>query len=133
MAEYLVWDPSKLGLGVPAMDHEHEKLIGLMNAVHQLHDAAAPRTAQAKAVAELVAYTRKHFADEEAYMQWIGLPQARIHAGVHRQLMTRLQDFTQAFERTGRLGDDFFVFLTMWLRAHICGMDTKYAAAQSAA
>ena len=27
---------------------------------------------------------------------------------------------------SGKLGDDLFVFLKMWLSAHICGIDMKY-------
>ena len=133
MSEYFVWDPSRYELGVPAMDHEHQTLITLMNTVHALHDAAAPRAAQAKALEELVNYTRKHFADEEAYMRRIGFPQEKSHAAIHRQLLTRLSDFTTEFARSGTLTNDFFVFLTMWLRAHICGIDAKYVGKQSAA
>jgi hemerythrin len=30
-------------------------------------------------------------------------------------------------KKTGTLSEPFFVFLKMWLKAHICGIDIKYA------
>jgi len=126
VSDYFQWDAARYGLNVPAMDHEHETLIGYMNAVHSLHAAGAGRAALGAALQKLVDYTRKHFADEEAYMERIGFPGLRLHAGVHRQLLARVGEFVAGFDRTGELTDDFFVFLRMWLKAHICGVDVKY-------
>jgi hemerythrin len=126
MSEYFEWDVSKYGVNVPAMDREHETLIGLMNTVHALHLSGAKGTALAKSLGELVAYTRKHFADEEAYMARIGFPELRTHALIHKQMLDRIGLFAVEFERTGKLTEDFFSFLKMWLKAHICGIDIKY-------
>jgi len=126
MSDYFVWDPAQYGIKVQAMDREHETLIGLMNKVHTLHQAGAATPALAKALNELVAYTQKHFADEEAYMAKIGFPELRLHAGIHKQLLERVGVFAAEFARTGALTDAFFAFLKMWLKAHICGIDAKY-------
>lgn len=127
MSDYFEWDAATYGLDVPAMDSEHKTLIRLMNTTHALHLAHAPVADLTKALQELAAYTQKHFADEEAYMARIEFPELRIHAGVHKQLLERLARFAADFQRTGTLGDDFFAFLKMWLKAHICGVDAKYA------
>jgi len=127
MSDYFQWDASKYGINVSTMDHEHEILIGHMNAVHALHVAQAPRNTVGAALDKLVAYTRKHFADEEAYMARIGYSDLRRHAGIHKQLLARINEFTAEFARSGALSDEFFVFLRMWLKAHICGIDVKYA------
>ena len=126
MSEYFQWDASKYGINVPAMDQEHQVLIGHMNAVHSLHVAKASRAETGAALEKLVAYTRKHFADEEAYMSQIGFPDLRLHAGIHKQLLGRIGEFGAEFTRSGALSEDFFVFLKMWLKAHICGIDVKY-------
>ncbi|HEV2286831.1 MAG TPA: bacteriohemerythrin [Steroidobacteraceae bacterium] len=126
MSDYFQWDASRYGLNVPAMDHEHETLIGHMNAVHALHTAGAGRAALGPALEKLVAYTRRHFEHEEAYMEQIGFPGLRLHAGVHRQLLARVGEFAAEFARTGALSEEFFMFLRMWLKAHICGIDAKY-------
>lgn len=127
MSDYFQWDASTYGINVPEMDREHQVLIGHMNTVHSLHQARAGRAVIGAALDELVAYTRKHFADEEAHMARIGYPGLRTHAGIHQQLLERVGAFAADFARTGALTDEFFVFLRMWLKAHICGIDIKYA------
>jgi hemerythrin-like metal-binding protein len=109
------------------MDDEHQVLIQCMNELHQLHTTAAPAAAIGKAMSDLITYTAKHFAAEEAYMERIQYPGQRIHKGVHKQLLQRLDEYQQAFQRTHKLCDEVFVFFKMWLSAHICGIDIKYA------
>lgn len=127
MSDYFEWDKFKYNINVSAMDHEHEILIGYMNALHRLHLSGATRAVLSSALQELVAYTRKHFADEEDYMSRIGYPQLRSHAQIHEQMLERIDTFVADFKHTGRLTEDFFAFLKMWLKAHIGGIDVKYA------
>jgi len=128
MSDYFQWDPAKFSLDVAAMDREHQVLIGHMNTLHRLYVSNAPSPEQGKAFKTLADYTVKHFADEERYMEGIGYPGLRIHKGVHQNLLERVGHFGKAFAATGRFGDDLFVFLRMWLSAHICGVDMKYSA-----
>jgi hemerythrin-like metal-binding protein len=123
---FFEWDAGKFSLGVREMDAEHQKLIGLMNHLHRLHEAGATRPELAKALGELVNYTVRHFADEEAFMAKIGYPELRIHAGVHKNLLGRVTEYANEFQKTGTLTDSFFMFLKTWLKAHICGVDAKY-------
>ena len=128
MDSFFEWDAGRYALGVGDMDREHQRLIGLMNSLHRLYQAGAPRADQARALDELVSYTVRHFADEEAYMEKIGYPGMRIHAGVHRNLLAQVTEYSDGFRKTGRLTDAFFMFLKTWLKAHICGVDTRYSA-----
>ena len=133
MSTFFEWDDSKLGLAVPSMDAEHRHLVSLMNTLHGLHEAKAPRAAVGQALGALAAYTARHFADEEAYMARIGFAGLATHRLVHKTLLARVQEFATDFGRTGTLTDAFFAFLKMWLKAHICGIDSKYAEASRAA
>ena len=128
MDNFFEWDAGKFGLGVSEMDSEHQRLIGLMNRLHRLYQAKAPLPEQSRALGELVRFTVRHFADEEAYMAKIGYPELRVHAGVHKNLLARVTAFNAEFEQSGRLTDAFFMFLKTWLKAHICGVDIKYGA-----
>lgn len=128
MSESFIWDQGSLGINIQEMDAEHRQLVDLMNRLHQLYDAGAPTDAQGKAFAALANFTERHFQHEEGYMRSIGYAGLIVHQGVHRHLLDKLNDHARAFKQTGRFGDDLFVFLHMWLRAHICGIDTKYAA-----
>ncbi|MFM1887403.1 MAG: hypothetical protein RL026_2560 [Pseudomonadota bacterium] len=127
MSGFFEWNQAKFGLGVDDMDREHQELIVLMNRLHELYAAKASSTEQGKALTALLNCTVRHFQDEEAYMQKINFPGFRVHQGVHKQLLDRMNGFAQAFRTQGKLGDDLFVFLRMWLSAHICGIDMKYA------
>ena len=133
MSSYFEWDPAKFSIQVPAMDDDHREIIACMNRLHELHDAKASAAALGKALGELVRVTREHFADEEAYMEGLEFPERRTHGIIHKQLLERLTQFKSAFDSSGKLTDDLFVFLRMWLKSHICGIDTKYAAFSRAA
>ena len=136
MSSFFEWDAAKLSLGVPDMDAEHQTLVGLMNTLHCLNAAGAAAPVVGKALSEFLSYTVKHFADEEAYMDRVGYPEWRVHGGVHKTLLGRLSEFAQEFQRTGTLTPQFFMFLKTWLKAHICGVDARYAkfaAAEAAA
>ncbi len=126
MSELFVWDPVKFSVKVPAMDAEHQKLIRLMNTVYALHESGAGRSALASALGQLVDYTRRHFADEEAYMAQIGYSELSSHARIHGQMLERVGGFVAEFERSGTLTREFFQFLTLWLKSHIRGIDIKY-------
>jgi hemerythrin-like metal-binding protein len=127
MSGFFEWNAAKFGLGVHDMDDEHQQLIDLMNKLHALYAAHAPASEQGQALTALLNFTGKHFKDEEAYMEKIKFPGLRVHQGVHRQLLERMNGFAQNFKTQGKLGDDLFVFLRMWLSAHICGIDMKYS------
>ena len=127
MGNFFEWDSSKYGLDVREMDAEHQKLIALMNTLHVLHEKHAGRLELGKALGDLASYTARHFADEEAYMAKIDYPELRVHAGVHKSLLARVSGFATDFQKTGTLDDSFFMFLKVWLKAHICGIDMKYS------
>lgn len=127
MSGFFEWDAGKLSLHIPDMDNEHKVLIGLMNDLHRLSESHANFAEQIAALDKLVRYTAKHFADEEAYMERIGFSGLRIHKGVHKQLLDKLAGHLSAARSNHKLPEDIFVFFKMWLSAHICGIDTKYA------
>ena len=127
MAGFFEWDAAKLSLQIREMDDEHKVLITLMNRLHELNQQKAGASQLVQALDELVAYTAKHFADEEKYMENVAYPGLRIHRGVHKQLLEKLAGFQKALRESHLVSEDLFVFLKMWLGAHICGIDMKYA------
>ena len=127
MASEFVWDPATLALNVDSMDSEHRRLIELMNRLQQLFLDGAPAVEQGKAFAALADYTQRHFEHEEAYMQSVGYPGLAVHKGVHRNLLEKVNEHAKGFKQNGKFSEALFQFLHMWLRAHICGVDKKYA------
>lgn len=126
MADFFEWD-EKYNLGVQAMDDEHRLIIEAMNQLHELHVAKALGPRLLKVMQQLVQITRSHFADEEAYMGRMGYPDLRKHQHMHTHLLERLGQFEAEMRSSGLASENLFSFLKMWLKAHICGIDTQYA------
>lgn len=128
MANFFEWDAARYGLQLPEMDEEHQAIIASMNRLHTLHESSAKREDLRKELERLVALTTRHFADEEAYMNRIGYPDLHKHKLIHKGLLEKIMHHKQQFDGTGICTEEFFVFLKMWLKSHICGIDVQYAA-----
>jgi hemerythrin len=115
-------------IGVGPMDEAHKKLMGLMNQLHEQRAAGDDKGDLRKTLKALADFTIRHFREEEAFMQSIAFPGLENHKRIHGNLLGQLTEHLNAFEAgAGPLPDQFFTFLKVWLTAHICGIDTKYA------
>jgi hemerythrin-like metal-binding protein len=133
MDKFFEWDPARLNLNIQDMDADHQAIVNCMNRLHELHGIGAGRAQLNMALDELIRVTVEHFADEEDYMKRIGFPDALKHGLIHKTLLERMEAFRMQFKATGVLTEEFFQFLKMWLKSHICGIDVKYAAHAKAA
>lgn len=123
----LQWDQS-LVIGVDAMDREHKGLVDAMTEIEALNAKKAGKAAISRAIAKLASLTVAHFQDEERYLESIRYADLAVHKSVHKDLLAQFQRHQQAFEAgDGAVADDFNNFLVCWLRAHIKGIDKKYA------
>jgi hemerythrin-like metal-binding protein len=129
---FFKWDPVRLTTQVDAMDHEHEKLIAIMNRLYERHGAKASKTELSSIVRELVSWTITHFDHEEKFFDTLAYSQANVHKKIHKDLIARLKDHQIEFDKSGELSPAFFQFLKTWLTAHIMGIDTKYGAIAAA-
>ena len=127
MSDFFEWDAGKYGLKIPLIDDEHQQIIEAMNRLHQLYEAKEGRARLGEALQHLQRVTVSHFRDEEVYMEKIGYEDLRKHRHMHKHLLERLETFAVEFQAKGALSDDLFMFLKMWLKSHICGIDTQYA------
>lgn len=125
MTEF-VWT-QQLSIGVEPMDHDHQKIIALMNELEKAYSSNASFSAQDRAFKNLAEFTRKHFRDEEAYMESIDFPQLASHKMIHEKLLGNMEDHYLAFRQSQKLDEQVFTFLRFWLKSHICGIDRKYA------
>ena len=121
---YLEWTP-ELDVGVGAMNTEHQKLIELMNHFADLAKKGVPRPEAAKALEALGQYTVEHFQHEEQVMEAMGFPELAKHQRIHRSLLEQFAEHAARFNRTGE-HEELLMFLKVWLKSHIKGIDTKY-------
>lgn len=118
--------------GLPSVDHQHERLVELINDVGELVMSGDGIDPQAFAGAHdaLLDYARRHFGEEDAMMQQAGLDPRHIdhHRAEHRAFATEaatLGRSDQAItpERASNLVD----YLVHWLAYHILGVDQSMA------
>ena len=122
------WDKSKYTTYVDAMDAEHEKLIAIMNRLSQENEKGTPKSQLLRIIDELAKYTKEHFAREEALFEKIpNYKSVASHKLIHSNLLKDFVGHAEKYKNGGdRVPDEFFLFLKVWLQAHICGIDRKY-------
>lgn len=123
---FLNWS-DKLSVGVKSLDEQHTALVETLNELH-----AAMMKGQARSVAgpllhKLAAYTRDHFASEEAMMASVNYPNLAQHRVHHQELTRQVEDYLGRFEKGDiTLSVHLLNFLSDWLTKHIQGEDHLY-------
>lgn len=121
------WDPVKFDVGVAKMNAEHKVLVDLMNTIHARNAAGASKSELQGLLQRLAEATTRHFKSEEAYMQSLAFPSFDAHKLIHEKLLRDFGHHVQQFAAgDGQIGKEFFTFLSLWLRSHICHLDTQY-------
>ena len=121
------WSEEKYGLGIAALDQDHQRLVDLINAVQRGAAAHLGTAFLEKVLADLSDYVATHFAREEGLMRQYGYPEFSAHKAAHGQFIVRIA------EMKARLGSGKLVtgqihgYLKDWLVLHILGMDRQYA------
>lgn len=113
------WD-GQFATGNPMLDQQHERLFGMINA---LHAAIMAQCAREEMQAKLVHFARtvaEHFASEERLMTQQGYPQARRHRECHLHLTAKANAIVDDF-RSGKLklSPSLSQFFGDWIRQHI--------------
>ncbi len=117
--------------GLEPVDRQHHGLVDLINRFGDLLiQAEGASVSDMDALfAELAAYAKYHFQEEEELMQKAGLDPRHIrqHKKSHADFV---QDVTLLHQRMGGLqqtSDSLLKFLTYWLTYHILGTDQSMA------
>lgn len=123
----MTWN-SSYSLGITMIDSQHQRLFALMDDLHEAMKSGKGADVQGKVLAELVTYTRTHFAAEERLLVQHGYPDLAAHKLQHDQFTRKIQDFSDK-ARTGKLAltVTLSAFLKEWLTGHIMQVDRKYA------
>jgi hemerythrin-like metal-binding protein len=123
---FIEWTDT-LSVGIPSIDTQHQKLVSLLN---QLHEAM--RNRQGKEILdslfkELLDYTKYHFQAEETLFDAHGYPGAEMHKTQHRELIAEAERLQSQFE-SGELLISVKVldFLKRWVAEHIQESDKRY-------
>lgn len=114
-------------LGVPVIDQQHEKLVGMVNDVFRAMKSGGDHDTIGHILDQILDYTYTHFTSEEKLMQDAGFADIEAHKELHQELLASAKDYRQQFEDGEKVtARDIFYFLKSWLVNHIQGIDRKY-------
>lgn len=135
---FFEWDDS-YSVNVAEIDKQHQRLIGLINELHEATEQGKARDTTAGVVDELetilsvldelVDYTSEHLALEEKYMLRYAYPQYAQHKAAHVEFVGRVQELRRDFDEAKALFPLQIVqFLKDWWMKHIADVDQKLGA-----
>ncbi len=118
-------------VGIPQVDQEHQQLFAIVARIQQAleQDGDTAQNEARRAVAELLEYTRTHFASEEALMEAAAYPALPAHRELHRELLLQVGEMelrVEVSEPSASL--DLSRFLAKWLINHIQVADQRFGA-----
>ncbi len=114
-------------LGVDAMDDEHKILIEKINSLVNGINQNVQKSEVQNLFNDLANYTKKHFSDEEKYMESIRYPDLKGHKLIHQSLLAKVGEFGRSISGVHFDSAALVAFLNDWLIKHIMGIDMKYA------
>jgi len=124
---YFVWKES-FSVNIQKIDEQHKKLISMIDQLYEAMAKSATEIVLEKLLADLIEYTKTHFADEEALLQKHGYPEYSLHKAKHVDFIRQIHDFEKQFhDGSITLSLTMSMFLQDWLANHILKMDKKYA------
>ncbi|MDR2043845.1 MAG: hemerythrin family protein [Clostridium sp.] len=114
--------------GIEMIDQEHRHLFEIAESAYQLlHNEFIPDKYDnvQGILQELFEYTRKHFADEEAYMESVKYRRIFSQKVMHKEFIDKLESFNMEEAEQDPEGavENLLTFLTDWLVEHILKMD----------
>jgi hemerythrin len=121
------WKP-EYSVQIPKIDAQHQRLFALASELHAAMAEGKGKAVLAQSLAQLVDYTKVHFAAEEQFMSQYRYPDAAAHKAQHDQLTAQVLDLQNKF-RAGNaaLTVSLMMFLKNWLERHIAGSDQQYS------
>jgi hemerythrin len=123
----MTWN-QKLSVGVQVMDDDHKRLVGMLNQLFDAMQAGQGKEVLGCILDDLVDYTKRHFAREEAFFAKTGYPDAEAHHKEHADLTAQVLEVQQKYNSGNdcMLSLELMRFLKNWLTNHIQGADQKY-------
>ncbi|QDZ30076.1 bacteriohemerythrin [Noviherbaspirillum sp. UKPF54] len=126
---YFAWT-DELQVGNSFIDSDHQKLISLLNQLHEAMAQGQGKNILGKILDELIRYTREHFKREEDHMQKIRYADFAAHKQEHDKLIKEVVDLQAKFNAgNGMLSVQVSGFLRNWLINHIMKTDKLLASA----
>ncbi len=123
----ITWTDS-YSVKVKEFDQQHQKLVSLINDLHEAMKAGKAKNIMEMMLDELESYTAYHFKSEEDQMKKHTYPDMAKHIDEHIGFVKKVQDFKAQYSAgKATLSLEISNFLRDWLLNHINGTDKKYS------
>ncbi|MBS4098296.1 MAG: hemerythrin family protein [Sulfuricella sp.] len=120
----------KLEVGHPSIDAEHRDLLALVEGFRNQLEEDADSESLVLAIGEIIEYTRRHFANEEALMDECGYPEMARHVRIHRELLEKAAAQQEKVRQSRLINIEpikLYSFLVDWFIRHVVEEDRKLA------
>jgi PAS domain S-box-containing protein/hemerythrin-like metal-binding protein len=125
--ESVAWNDT-YSVGVPALDDQHKKLVGMINQLSDCHATRGSGSSGAfhEVLSRMFDYTQVHFKAEEDYLHRIDYPQLANQKIEHAAFVGKMAAFSLAASEG--IQDEAAVhrYLKAWLLTHILESDMQY-------
>ena len=114
-------------VGIPIIDHEHEKLVAIINHLHRsVLGEGMSKPVVLQILLELFDYTVYHFQTEDRIMKRLDFPGLDEHSRIHENLQDQVLDFASTFfEYEADIRKDLLDLFKDWLVVHIVRSDCQ--------
>lgn len=126
MTEEIAWQDD-YAIGHEKLDAQHQELFRLAGAVFAIEDPIEQMDEMRRILHNLYEYMRYHFKDEENVMREVGYPDLERHQGLHRELISAMNDILRASTDLMQLEVNLADLMNRWLLEHIGTEDHKVA------
>jgi hemerythrin-like metal-binding protein len=115
-------------VGVNQLDEDHQKLLEMINRLHQAMSTGQSKSMIAPLITDLKSYTMTHFKNEEGYLEEIAHPTLLEQKKQHAVFISKIREFESDLENGQiTLAMKIMPFLNEWLLKHIMDKDKMYA------
>jgi len=119
----IVWS-DELSVGIEEIDNQHQKLVQLINGLHNHLLAGDANEIMGKLLDRVIEYTGFHFSTEEQLMEKYGYSFSAPHKREHQKLVdTALALQARLHSGNARITAETMTFLKDWLYHHILESD----------
>jgi hemerythrin len=118
----------KLSVGVPSIDAQHKKLVGIANELYDAMKAGHGKDVLDKTLDGLINYTVTHFKYEEKLFGQTGYAASGPHLKQHEDLTKQVLVIQEKMKKGVSFAQSMEVmeFLKNWLTNHILVSDKAY-------
>jgi|YNPBryulayer2012_1023412.scaffolds.fasta_scaffold27802_2 hemerythrin-like metal-binding protein len=114
-------------IGVAEIDEQHQRLVEMVNSLHEAMKSGSGKSLVPKVLNELVEYTVTHFNTEERLMQETRYPHYLQHKRQHDELTQQVVQMKSVIDSGKPVNTIEIVnFLKGWLINHILGSDKQF-------